>query len=489
MIRLSQTTLDDLPSSIRRPLYDRSSLTPGIVHIGLGNFQRAHQAWYLQQLFNKGIDQDWAVIGAGLRPYDARQRLKILDQNCLSTLIELAPAGMSAEVVGSMIDYIEVDNHNTELIKWLSDPAIRIVSLTVTEGGYYIEPATKQFERHHRDIVHDISNMQHPRTAFGAIIAAAKIRRDRRLSGLTCLSLDNFQANGEVLRRTVLSLADACDPQLAQWIEEHFSFPCSMVDCIVPQSGVKELDLVQKFGIDDAVPVTHENYRQWVVEDDFRCGRPNWERVGVMFSENVHAHEKMKIRMLNAGHQMLANAGEILSIGYISQCIKHDLICAAFSKVQQNEIAVHIQGAGGTTPQDYLKLLIRRFSNDAVRDTTRRVAYDGSARHPQFVLPSVRDSVSSGDSIEGLALIEALWARMCEGTREDGSVIKPNDPHWNELKATAQKARYRPHQWLNQSRIYGDIAQVPRFSDAFTRWLDLIWTSGCKAALSRYIAS
>lgn len=489
MIRLSNATLNDLPETVARPGYDRAALTPGIVHIGLGNFHRAHQAWYLHRLFQRGLDRDWAIIGAGVRPYDAAQRPKLLAQDCLSMLIELDPSGVSAEVAGAMIDYVPVEEGNAALIRAMADPAIRIVSLTVTEGGYYIEPATKGFDAAHPDIRHDAANPDRPRTAFGAMVAALRRRRDRGIGPFTGQSCDNLQGNGAVLRQTVVSLARASDPDLAEWIDARCTFPNSMVDCIVPATGPAELALARGFGIDDAVPVTHENFRQWVIEDDFCAGRPDWERIGATFSARVHDYEAMKIRMLNAGHQVIGHPGEILSVETISECMARPPIRALFRKVQRDEIMPHVRPVPDCTPEAYLDLITRRFSNPAIVDTPRRVAFEGSSRHPGFVLPILRDGLRTGAPVEGLALVEALWARMCEGTREDGSVIEPNDPLWDTLQVTAKAARDRPRAWLEQRRFYGDLVEAPRFAKAFERWLDTIWSDGCEAALQAYAAA
>ena len=487
MIPLSDATLKDLPGSIARPSYDRAGLTAGIVHIGLGNFHRAHQAWYLHRLLQLGLDHDWAIIGAGVRPNDAAQRGKLLRQDCLSTLIELDPSGKSAEVVGAMIDYVPVEEGHTALIRRMCDPAIRIVALTVTEGGYYIHPATKGFDAAHPDIRHDAAHPDRPRTAFGAMVAALGARRERGIGPFTGLSCDNLQGNGAVLRRSVVSLARTSDPGLAEWIDANCTFPNSMVDCITPATGPKELALARELGIDDAVPVTHENFRQWVIEDDFCAGRPDWGRVGVTFSDRVHDYETMKIRVLNAGHQIIANPGEILSVETISECMAHPLIHALFHRVQREEILPHVEPVPDFGPEDYLDLVSRRFSNPAIVDTTRRVAFDGSARHPGFVLPILRDRLGTGAPVEGLALVEALWARMCAGTREDGSVIEPNDPSWDGLQPIANAARSRPLGWLEQRQIYGDLGEA-RFADAFERWLRRIWSEGCEAALRAYSA-
>ncbi len=486
LIPLSNGTLSALPERIRRPRYDRNALTPGIVHIGLGNFHRAHQAWYLHRLFEEGLCQDWAIIGAGVRPGDASQREKLCAQDYLTTLIELAPSGTSAEVTGSMIDFLPVETNNAALIQQMAEPAIRIVALTVTEGGYYVDPASGSFDAAHPDILYDSANPETPRTAFGAMVAALKLRRAAGTGPFTGLSCDNLQGNGNTLRQTLVSLARLTDPGLATWIDRTCSFPNSMVDCIVPATGPKEIALAQSFGIDDKAPVTHENYRQWVIEDKFCAGRPDWDRAGATFSDRVHDYEVMKIRILNAGHQVLANPGEILSVGSISDCMAHPLIAAYFRKVQENEIAPHIKPVPLIPPQAYVTLIDRRFSNPAIVDTTRRVAFDGSSRHTGFVLPILRDALATGAALDGLALVEALWARMCEGTREDGTVMEANDPHWDVLTKAAAEARLRPRAWLEQRQFYGDLAGEARFAEAFERWLTMIWEEGCEQALSAY---
>jgi mannitol 2-dehydrogenase len=485
LISLSNATLDQL--RIEHPRYDRTALTPGIVHIGVGNFHRAHQAWYLHRLMQQDLAHDWAIIGAGVRPYDAAMREKLLAQDCLTTLIELDPDNVSAEVVGSMIDYLPIKEGNAPLIRQMADPAIRIVAMTVTESGYFVDPVTKGFDATHPDMVFDAANLDTPRTVFGAMVAALRLRRNAGHGPFTGLSCDNLQGNGDILCQTVLSLARLSDPDLADWIGANATFPNSMVDCIAPATGPKELALAADFGIRDAAVVTHEAYRQWVIEDNFCAGRPDWDKVGATFSDDVHAYETMKIRILNAGHQVLANVGEVMGLETIAACMEHPAIRAFFGKVERTEIAPTVAPVPGMTPSEYVALIEARFSNSRIVDTTRRVAFDGSARHTGFVLPILRDRLATADSsVQGLALVEALWARMCAGIREDGSVIEKNDPIWDDLHAVAQTARERPESWLKQDRIYGDMENSAAFSDEFNRWLPMIWEQGCEAALREY---
>ena len=485
MISLSNETLDQLPQAVLRPTYDRSALTPGIVHIGLGNFHRAHQAWYLHRLMQQGLAHDWAIVGAGVRPYDAAMRDKMQAQDYLTTLIELDPSGSSAEVTGSMIDYVPIEEGNGALIAKMADPAIRIVALTVTEGGYFIDAATKGFDAAHPDIVHDAANPDRPRTAFGAMVAALGRRRDLGVGPFTGQSCDNLQGNGDVLKRTILSLARMSDPGLAEWIETNCTFPNSMVDCIVPATGPKELALAHELGIDDKVPVTHENFRQWVIEDDFCAGRPDWDKAGATFSDHVHDYETMKIRILNGGHQVIAGPAEVLGIETISETMAHPSIHAYFRKVEETEILPFVKAVPGKTPAEYIDLIDRRFSNPRIVDTARRVAFDGSSRHPGFLLPVIHEALAAGTSVEGLALVEATWARYCTGVRENGTTVEPNDPMWSELQAAATAAMDEPGAWLALP-FYGSLGDEPRFAEAFARWLRMIHADGMKAALDVY---
>ena len=488
MIELSDATLGDLPTGIERPRYDRKALTPGIVHVGLGNFHRAHQSWYLHRLMQQGEAQDWAIVGAGVRSADAAMREKLVAQDFLTTLIELDPSSKSAEVVGSMIDYVPIEEGNAPLIAKMAEPGIRIVALTVTEGGYYIDPATKGFDAVHPDILHDAKNPGRPRTVFGAMIAALKLRRDQGLGPFTAQSCDNLQGNGAIFRQTLVSLARLSDPDLADWIDAKCSFPNSMVDCIVPATGPKELELARSFGIADAAPVTHEPFRQWVIEDDFCAGRPDWDKVGATFSDRVHDFETMKIRILNGGHQVLCDVGELVGIELMSGTMADPQIHAFFRKVEEDEIVPHVAAVPGCTAPEYLELIDRRFANPEIRDTTRRVAFDGSSRQPGFILPSVRDGLASGAPVEGLALVSAAWCRYCQGTREDGSVIEPNDPMWGELNPRALAAQDEPATWLEMTSLYGDLGEAGRFRDAFIRWSEVIRNHGVREALVRYLA-
>lgn len=486
---LSNKTLARLREDIRTPTYDRTQLTPGILHIGVGNFHRAHQSWYLHKLMEMGLNHDWAILGAGIREFDRLQRDRLVSQDFLSSLIELSPTNRFVEVVGSMTGYIPIEPGNRALVAAIADPAIRIVSLTVTESGYYVAPATQAFDKNHPDITHDAANPETPVSVFGAIIAGARLRRDNGIGPFTIMSCDNLLGNGDVTKSTVLGLAKLSDPSLAEWIDANYTFPNSMVDCIVPSTSDADRAYIKSLGVVDEVPVTHENFRQWVIEDKFCAGRPSWEKVGVTFSDNVQGYEMQKIRILNAGHQILANIGELLNIDTVANAMTHPKLRAFFYRVLTEEIAPNISPVPGVTPLEYVDLITRRFENTAIVDTIRRIAYDGSARHPGMILPNIRQGLQRGTSVSGLSLVEAAWAHMCAGKRDDGSEIQPNDPHWQALSHAASGAKSDAMLWLRQSHIYGDLCENSYFKTWFSHWLQVLNSEGTVAALSMYLDS
>jgi mannitol 2-dehydrogenase len=470
------------------PAYDRNRLTPGIVHIGLGNFHRAHMAVYLDDLFAQGRDLDWAIIGAGVRPTDARMRDALKAQDCLSTVIELDPAGRTARRIGSMIDFLPVEPHNAALVATMARPGIRIVSLTVTEGGYYIDPATGQFDPGHPDMTADGHNPVQPASAFGAIVAALKSRRAAGVPPFTVMSCDNLPGNGDVTRAAVVGLARLSDPAFADWIGANVAFPNGMVDRITPATGPRERAMAAAFGLgDDPVPVTCEPFRQWVLEDSFPAGRPALEQVGATFTNHVHAFETMKIRILNGGHAIIAYPGGLQAIEHVHEAMANPTIRAFLDRVETAEILPIVPPVPGTDLTAYKTLIIDRFSNPEVADTERRLCFDGSNRQPKFIIPSIRDNLQRGVMPRGLILASALWCRYCFGVDEAGAPIAPNDPIWDTLRMTATRAREHPVEWLRQRAIYGDLAEHDGFVAAFADALDSVWSLGVDAAMRKYL--
>lgn len=475
------------PSAPALPAYDRTRLTPGIVHIGLGNFHRAHQAVYLDDLFALGEGHDWAIIGAGVRPADAAMRDALKAQDCLSTVIELDPTGRRARRIGAMIDFLPVERGNGALIAAMARPEIRIVSLTVTEGGYFMDSAGR-LDTGAPDIQADAARPDVPETAFGAILAALKRRRAAGVPPFTVMSCDNLPGNGHVTQQVVVGLARLSDPDFADWVEAHVAFPNGMVDRITPATGARERAMAAAFGLDDPVPVTCEPFRQWVLEDHFPAGRPALEKVGVVFTEHVHAYEAMKIRILNGGHAIIAYPGGLMDVDLVHEAMEEPLISAFLDKVEREEIIPIVPPVPDTDLAAYYAVIRERFANPEVADTVRRLCLDGSNRQPKFIVPSIRDNRAAGRLPLGLILESALWCRYCAGVSDAGTPIAPNDPNWGELTIRAQQAKDDPAVWLAMSEVYGDLGSDPEVVVAFAQALRALWAKGARAVLTDYLA-
>jgi mannitol 2-dehydrogenase len=489
MTKLNLVTVRGLRAEVATPLYSRTSLTPGIVHIGVGNFHRAHLAVYLDDLFNMGLNHDWAIIGAGVMPTDELMCERLKTQDYLTTVVEQDANHSSARVTGPMIDFIP-PSQRQRLLTTLVDPAIRIVSLTVTEGGYMINPATGKFDPSHPALQRDAKNPDDPTSAFGLILHGLKARKAKGLPPFTVMSCDNLPHNGVVTRNAVAGLARLMDGAFADWVENNVAFPNAMVDRITPATSDRERKIASDvFGIEDTWPVFCEEFKQWVVEDHFTAGRPAFEKVGAQFVADVTPFEYMKIRILNGGHAVIAYPGGLLDVHYVHEAMQHPLIRKFFVKVAQDEIIPTVMPVPHTNIQDYFKLIDRRFSNPKIGDTERRLCFDGSNRQPKFIVPVIADNLKAGRSISGLALESALWCRYCAGTSDSGKVIEANDPIWPRLNALALQARSDPLQWLTLHDIYGDVAQDESFRTAFADWLNALWRDGTAKTLERYIAS
>lgn len=478
-------------SSIRTatvPSYDRAALTAGILHFGLGNFHRAHQAVYLNDLFQSGKGHDWAIIGASVRDADKAVQQKLKGQNWLTTVVEQEADRASATITGAMIDYI-APGETAAILARLRDPAIRIVSLTITEGGYYIDPASQEFDATHPDIAYDAAHPDAPRTTFGLILAGLVYRRDNGIAPFTVMSCDNIPGNGHVTANAVAGLAERIDPALALWVRETVAFPNSMVDRITPATTQRERDILARdFDIDDAWPVFCESFRQWVLEDHFPSGRPALETVGVQFVPDVAPYELMKIRILNGGHATIAYPAGLLDIHFVHEAMEDSLISRFLAKVEADDIIPIVPPVPDTHLEDYFALCQRRFGNPKIGDTNRRLAFDGANRQPKFIIPSAADNLAAGRDALGLALVSALWCRYCFGTTDGGAPIEANDPSWARLNETAQRAKDDPQVWLAMGDIYGDLGSDPRFSAGFARALNRLWANGVRATLEAYLS-
>lgn len=485
---LSAATLNALDPRIAVPSYDRTAVRPGILHVGLGNFHRAHQALYLDDLMARGAGLDWGILGAGVMPGDAQMRADLEAQDWLFTVLEQDADTEAARIAGAMTGFVQVTPDHRAIRAALRDPAIRILSLTVTEGGYFLDAAGSP-DLGHAALRADIAAPESPGTVFGAIVAGLRDRHAAGAAPFTVMCCDNLPHNGSVTRRLVTGIAREQDTSLGDWIDAEVAFPNSMVDRITPATTPARAALLSdSYGLRDARPVFCEPYRQWVLEDRFTDGRPPLEQVGVEFVTDVAPFETMKIRILNGGHAIIAYPSSLLGIEYAHEAMAHPLVSAFFDKVEREEVLPVVPDVPGTSTSDYLGLIRHRFANPRVEDTTHRLCFDGSNRQPKFIVPSVRDNLARGGSVTGLALASALWCRYCMGHDEAGQPIPPNDPGWDDLTARANRAREDPEIWLSMGEVYGDVAEAARFRSAFANALEQLITKGTAATLDTYLS-
>jgi mannitol 2-dehydrogenase len=488
IVSLCEKQLPSIPAPTATPGYSRSELSAGILHFGVGNFHRAHQAVYLNSLFNNGRDWDWAIIGAGVMPADEQMRKRLVKQDFLTVVVEQSAAKSACTVTGPMIDFISPEDP-AALINQLAHPAIRIVSLTITEGGYFIDPATGIFDSGHPEIAADGASPDRPQTVFGLVVAGLKKRRAADITPFTVMSCDNIPHNGVVTRNAVTGLAHLSDPELAEWIHNHVAFPNGMVDRITPATGDREREILARdFGIKDAWPVFCEDFIQWVLEDHFPAGRPALETVGVQFVPDVTPYENMKIRILNGGHAVIAYPAGLLDIQFVHEAMAHPLVRGFLQKVEQEEIIPIVPPVPDTDLQQYFQKIEERFANPKIGDTVRRLCLDGSNRQPKFIIPSIADRLANGAGVDGLALASALWCRYCYGTTESGKAIAPNDPSWDRLVPVARSARENPDAWLAMDDIYGDTGTSAVFRERFAAMLTAVWADGVKTVLKNFLA-
>jgi mannitol 2-dehydrogenase len=428
-VPLSLKALSELPASVARPEYARADLSPGILHFGIGNFHRAHLQVYLDRLMNAGRDHDWAIVGAGVTPYDVKMRDALQGQDWLSTVVEQSAEASSARVTGVMTDFLPPMD-GPAILRQLSLPATGIVSMTVTEGGYFINPSTGAFDPETPAIAADVAQPDAPRTVFGLILAGLRARRAAGLAPFTVLSCDNVPHNGVVARNAVTGLAEAQDPKLAAWIRENVAFPNGMVDRIAPATGERERAITrQEFGIEDAWPVFCEDFIQWVVEDRFPAGRPAFEEAGVQFVSDVTPFEHMKIRILNGGHAIIAYPSGLMDIHFVHEGMADPLVRAFLTKVETEEILPILPPVPGTDLGEYFQLIVRRCDNPKIGDTIRRLCLDGSNRQPKFIVPSISDRLDRGLPATGLARATARWWRSIAGRPDTGATIDTTDPN------------------------------------------------------------
>ena len=402
-----------------------SAAPAGIVHLGLGAFFRAHGAIYVEQAM-AASGGDWGIVGVSLQSPGTRDRLA--PQGWAYTALQLGLEGETAQVVTVLRDVLVAPENPQAVLDAMTAPAVRIVSLTVTEKGYCHEPSTGRLNADHPDIRHDLDNPL-PRSAPGFLVRALQARRAAGIPPFTVLCCDNLPENGHVVRGVVLDLARLIDPDLAAWIEAQGAFPSTMVDRIVPATTPADVDRVETLtGRRDEAPVMHEPFRQWVVEDRFCNGRPDLGAVGVQLVEDVTPFEHMKLRMLNGTHSSLAYLGYLAGHQTIADTMADPVMAQFVDRLWRSEIIPALTPPPGTDLAAYADALAARYANPAIRHRTWQIAMDGSQKLPQRILGTIAEGRAAGRPVPGLTLAVAAWMRYASGRDEAGGTIEVKDP-------------------------------------------------------------
>lgn len=486
-IKLNEASLSRLANHVRVPQYDRHHITNGIIHIGVGGFHRAHQALYLDQYFHQNPNSDWGICGVGLLEFDQRMRDALSSQDCLYTLVERSPESDNARVIGAITQYRFAPDDRQAVIDAMADPKCRIVTLTVTEGGYYYIEGSGEFDVNHPTIQYDLQHPDQPIGVYGFLTAALEQRRKQGLNPFTVLSCDNLQGNGNIVKKMLTTFAELRDPELGRWIANHVAFPNCMVDRITPATTPSDIEMVkEQFGIEDAWPVVAEPFLQWVVEDKFCAGRPDLETVGVQFTDDVHPYEMMKIRLLNASHLLIGYLGTLMGYSYVHETMADPLIRQAVEQLME-EVTPTLQPVAGIDLDQYKRTLIERFANPKIRDQLPRVSLNGSAKVPKWVLSSVRDKLRQDSTIDYLSLTIAAWFRYLNGQDDQGNPISVDDPMAEILTQRAQSGGADPSPLLSLSELFGDLSQSSRFVEAVTNHLGNLYQAGAKATLTQLL--
>jgi fructuronate reductase len=484
--RLSNATLDELPPDVARPRYDRAAVSAGIVHLGIGAFQRAHQAMYTEAALNAG-DLRWGIAGASLRSPAVRDALQ--PQDGLYTLAVRGAEGERLQLIGAIRNVLVAPEDPQALLEVLTDPAVAIVTLTVTEKGYCYDPATTTLDEKHPDIVHDLANPARPRTAPGFLVEALRRRHEAKMHSFTVLCCDNLPHNGRTVRAIVTRFAALRDPALAGYIANEVAFPSTMVDRITPATTDEDrAAITAQLGLEDAALVVTEPFSQWVIEDRFPQGRPDWSIAGAEFVSDVAPYENMKLRLLNGSHSTLAYLGYLAGYETVSDTMK-DANYRRLAEGVMDDAAATLKMPPGADVAAYKRALTERYANPALKHRTWQICMDGSQKLPQRLLGSIRDRLAAGAPIDRFVMGVAGWMRYVTGIDEHGKPIDVRDPLSARLRAITDAAglvaeRLAPA-LLDVREIFGpELAGDPRFRAAVTNALSRIIAKGAKAAVA-----
>jgi fructuronate reductase len=460
--RLQAAVLSNLPETVQRPDYALADTRIGIVHIGTGAFHRAHQAVYIDDLLARF--PEWAICGVSLHSTDVRDALR--PQDGLYTLARLGESG-TLRVIGSIRELLCARDEQPAVLARLADQATRLVTLTVTEKGYCL--AGEDLDLAHPEIAHDLAEPATPRSAIGHLVAGLTARRERGVAPFTVLSCDNLPNNGRRLRRALLQYARHLDPGLAGWIGDNVAFPCSMVDSITPFTDDALRERVSSaLGCMDAWPVQRETYTQWVIEDAFGSNRPPLQSVGATLSRDVAGHDRAKLRLLNGAHSTLAYVGSLLDLATVGEAMANPSLASFVERLMRGSIVPATALPGELDADRYVRDILDRFRNPAVRHKLLQIAWDGSQKLPVRLLGTIGDALATGRDISALCVPIAAWLHFVRRQARNGVALV--DPLAEKLadigRATTGAADHDVAAFLELLPVFGALADDVRFTAA-----------------------
>jgi len=487
--KLNTVNLNYLPVMVKVPSYDRTKVKTGIVHIGVGNFHRAHQAFYTDELLQGG-DTDWGICGIGLLDNDAKICKALEEQDGLYTLMNYEPNGtIKTQVVGAIKEVIHAPVNSRRALNKLADQEVKIISMTITEGGYNFDSSTGEFLFFEPGIQWDLKHPGTPKTVFGFLTRGLKLRKEKGLEGVTILSCDNLQHNGDVCRKMLTSYIKEAEPSLHSWVEDQCTFPNSMVDRITPVTTKEDIDnLREKIGVEDQWPVPCEPFIQWIIEDNFSAGRPEWEKAGAQFVKDVTPYEKMKIRLLNAGHSLLGFSGTLSGYDAIDETVSDSIIQKYLRGFMDDEVTPVLGKVEGIDLNEYKNSLVHRFSNPAIKDKLSRICGESSAKIPKFLLPTINEQLERGGPIEYGAMIIATWYRYLELAGSPGFEYGVQDDMKDMLLYAVRNSPVNdPSSFIKIVPLFGDLARSERFTNTFLKHVERLQQSGIKETIKRLL--
>ncbi|QQO09390.1 mannitol dehydrogenase family protein [Breznakiella homolactica] len=487
-VHLNRKNLSGITSGVKVPEYSPDNLKPSIVHIGLGHFHRAHQAVYLDDLLNLGSGNA-GIFEINTIPDGTGLAEKLAGQDNLYTLISRDAGGAEeVRVIGSILGYLSAPDNREAAIARMASAETEIISLTVTEKGYYYDTVTEDLSREHPDIVHDITNPREPKTVIAYIAASLKLRSETNKKPVTIMSCDNFPSNGKILKKCILSFCETAYPDLIPWIESNTAFPSSMVDRITPATTEADVQYLESaYGIKDALPVCCEDFRQWVLEDNFKSAVPDLAKAGVEIVPDVEPYELMKIRLLNGSHSALSYLAYLLGYREVAPAMGDPLLKTFIRNFYMEEITATLQDIPGTDFRVYKDTLISRFTNTNIGDHILRLTLDGSKKIPNAVLLPLEETLRQGRRCNAILLALAGWARFLEGTDEAGVPIPVEDCGRDTVMAAAASARRDPEGFLRAIGVHGIGADEMRsISGIFKDYLEKLHRDGTRRTLADF---